>query len=652
MSNERNKLFYYFNINLSSIQGRITSGFVITLVMAIALLFLNNLLWWQMESKKEVIISQIKPIQSECVKFMNLTRETQVNMIQFSYLGDRKYEEENKKYWLVDIPAQKDTLWHYIKLYNNQEIKLLYTEVNKYLGELKQQQRFLERSLSTGQDQFALKQQVKNDLIHAQSELEKTIKKLINRANQNEKKLLREIAQDRQRNDTILVFSALLGFLGAYSLGIFLFTQIFKWIREVRDFMAKLSQGNFPDDIPTRNNEFRNIINYSNELKSKLFDLDKYIQEIANKKLETSKELFDNKGQLGESLEKMQKTLQVFSKEEKQRAWTTEGLSVFSEILRNHDDNIQNLCSKIIGRLVGHVDAVQGGVFLLNKEETHFELAATYAFGREKFIQKKVEVSEGLLGRVYHEKNKVYLEELPENYTYISSGLGNTLPRTLILLPLIDENKQVKGVIELATLRSFAQYEIDFLENLSTSIASTILVISAYLDNQLLLDEFQKNTASLEQKERESHQITKDLENARHEIEHQLHKVHRENEKLNAVLSNIMEAIVISNIDGKIEVFNQASERLFGWDAEDAIGKNIKILMPATRSREHDKYIDEYLETKEKKTIGTGRLIEGKHKRGYIFPVHLSITEVTVEEETLFTAIFRKVEEPEYPDKF
>ncbi len=643
MSRERNIVLYYFNVNLKSIQGRITFGFVITLLMAISLLFLNNVLWQQMDNKKEVIMTQMKPIQSECIKLINLTRETQANMIRFIYLRNQRYEEENKKYWLVDIPAQKDTLLQYVKLYNNPEIKNLYTELNKYLGELKQQQRFLERSLSTGQDPFTTRQQVENDLIYAQSELEKTTQKLINRVNRNEKKLLRDLAQDRRRANTVLVISAILGFIIAYSLGILLFRQIFSWIREVSQGLKKLEEGNFPEDVPLRGNELKNIAKNINQLKTKLLDLHQYAQTIAKGNLQTQHILFEHQGTLGEALAAMQQALHAVNQEEKRRIWTTQGLTTFSEILRSHESGIEALCRRIISKLVIHLEAIQGAIFLINEDEATFDLVAAYALGREKFIQRKVALHEGLIGRVYQEKDKVYLEELPEDYTQISSGLGSTAPRTLILLPLSDEQQTVRGVIELAALRKFETYEIEFLERLCTNIASTLWIMQSNLSNQALLEEFQKNALSLKQKDKESQKITEALQQTRQEVENQLHEVHRENEKLNAVLSNIMESIVIANGKGTIEVFNRASEHLFGWKAHEVIGKNIKILMPVLYSKMHDQYMESYLKTKEKKIIGRGRLVEGKRKEGDIFPVHLAVTEVNIANEMLFTAIFRRI---------
>ncbi len=643
MSRERNILLYYFNVNLNSIQGRITFGFVITLFMAISLLFLNNLLWQQMDNKKDVIMTQMKPIQSECIKLINLTRETQTNMIRFIYLKNQRYEEENKKYWLVDISAQKDTLLHYIKLYNNPEVKNLYTELNKYLGELKQQQRFLERSLNTGQDPFTTRQQVENDLIYAQTELEKITQKLINRVNQNEKKLLRDLAQDKRRANAILVISAILGFIVAYGLGIFLFGRIFGWIREVSERLKKLDEGNFPEDAPIRKNELKNIARHTNQLKTKLLELQQYAETIAEGNLQTAHTLFEHQGKLGETLYAMQQALHTVNQEERRRIWTTQGLTSFSEILREHNSQIEVLCRKIISKLVTHMDATQGAIFLINKEGEVFDLVAAYALGREKFIQRKIALNEGLVGRVYQEKDKVYLEELPEDYTQISSGLGSTIPRTLILLPLSDEQQTVRGVIELAALRKFENYEIEFLERLCTNIASTLWIMQSNLSNKELLEEFQKNTLSLKRKDKESQKITETLQQTRQEVEDKLHEVHRENEKLNAVLGNIMEAIVIANAKGTIEVFNRASEHLFGWKAHEVIGKNIKVLMPVLYSKMHDQYMESYLKTQEKKIIGRGRLVEGKRKEGDIFPVYLSVTEVKIENEVLFTAIFRRI---------
>ena len=98
--------------------------------------------------------------------------------------------------------------------------------------------------------------------------------------------------------------------------------------------------------------------------------------------------------------------------------------------------------------------------------------------------------------------------------------------------------------------------------------------------------------------------------------------------RLRAILSAAVDAIVMIDARGAIEVFSSSAERMFGWTAEEVVGGNVKVLMPSPFHDEHDGYLARYLHTNEARIIGIGREVAATRKDGSVFPVDLSVGEV------------------------
>ena len=106
-----------------------------------------------------------------------------------------------------------------------------------------------------------------------------------------------------------------------------------------------------------------------------------------------------------------------------------------------------------------------------------------------------------------------------------------------------------------------------------------------------------------------------------------------------SVIESAVDGIVVIAARGRIEAFNPAAERLFGYSEREAVGQNVNILMPSPQHEEHDTYIARYLETGVHKIIGIGREVAALRRDGTTFPVHLSVGEMVVGGERKFTGI-------------
>lgn len=114
---------------------------------------------------------------------------------------------------------------------------------------------------------------------------------------------------------------------------------------------------------------------------------------------------------------------------------------------------------------------------------------------------------------------------------------------------------------------------------------------------------------------------------------------------LKAIIENVVEGIISIDEVGTIESINPAALKIFGYDSDELIGRNVKILMPSPYHENHDGYLSRYRETGEATIIAKGREVLGRRKNGEIFPMDLAVGEVKLPGRRLFTGIIRDISE-------
>lgn len=122
-------------------------------------------------------------------------------------------------------------------------------------------------------------------------------------------------------------------------------------------------------------------------------------------------------------------------------------------------------------------------------------------------------------------------------------------------------------------------------------------------------------------------------------------------ERFRAVVETVVDGIITIGTDGRVESFNPAAERIFGYARDEVIGRNVNMLMPEPYHAEHDRYIDNYLTTGQAKVIGTGREVTGQRKDRTTFPLELSVSEMKVGTRRMFTGIVRDISERKRIDR-
>ncbi len=356
--------------------------------------------------------------------------------------------------------------------------------------------------------------------------------------------------------------------------------QIIKPLFRVHNYLKALQKGETNFSVSVESNDELGLVESSIEgLSSKLKKVAEYISAIGSGEIETEIQLSGKHDILGKSLIKMQNNLKSNAKESEKRKkederqnWITSGLAKFADILRNSDKGIKELSNDIIINIIHYVKAIQGGLYMLVEDdlsgEKYLNLVASYAYDRIKFQTQRVEISEGLLGSCYLEKETIFLTDIPENYVNITSGLGHSKPRSLAIVPLKHEN-EVLGVVELASVENFKKHEVEFIEKLSENIATTLSATTISERTTKLLLKAQEQAEELQSQEEEMRQNLEEMQATQEEAH-----------KRSVELHDIVEAINNSSstyelsIDGQYLKANANYLRILEIEDHLLIGTN------------------------------------------------------------------------------
>ncbi|MDY0199408.1 MAG: PAS domain-containing protein [Tenuifilaceae bacterium] len=308
------------------------------------------------------------------------------------------------------------------------------------------------------------------------------------------------------------------------------------------------------------------MANSVNKLIDGLNLTENFAREIGKGNLDTKFETLSEKDLLGISLIDMQKSLnqakiteEERNVEETKQNWATQGMAKFGEILRQNNDNINELSYNTIRNLVEYTGSNQGGMFIINENDRDnpiLEMTACFAYDRRKYLEKQIELGEGLVGRCYREGKTIFLTDIPENYITISSGLGQERPRCLILVPLKNNDEKL-GVIEIASFKVLEKHQIEFIEKLTESIAATISSVNINIRTAELLAKSQQQAEEMQAQEEEMRQNMEELQATQEEMERKrLEQEEIQEEFKNEIL--LLEAIM-KNIPDQIYFKDESS---------------------------------------------------------------------------------------------
>lgn len=201
--------------------------------------------------------------------------------------------------------------------------------------------------------------------------------------------------------------------------------------------------------------------------------------------------------------------LETLSEENKQKNWLLSGASAINESMRGEQET-DELSTHIITELCTYLAASVGALYLFNPNKKTLQLSGAYAYQVKKGKIREIELGEGLVGQVALEKRSKQLNDVPSDYLKISSGLGDTAPKTIVIIPVLFEEETI-AVIELGLSAEPDEIVNLFLSTITESIGVGINSAVARAQLRDLFMQTQQQAEELESQQEELRTTNEEL---------------------------------------------------------------------------------------------------------------------------------------------
>ncbi|HCF28636.1 MAG TPA: two-component system sensor histidine kinase/response regulator [Cyanobacteria bacterium UBA11049] len=303
------------------------------------------------------------------------------------------------------------------------------------------------------------------------------------------------------------------------------------------EFAEKIAVGEFPAPLPVDSNDEVGDLSASlNQMLSSFLAIVQQIKAIAQGNYNAEIAPRSDKDEMVVAFSELTRTLRESTAQNQRENWLRTSQTELNERLRGEQE-LTALAQEIISYIATRLNAQVGAIYLGN-ENKQFRLISSYAYTKRKNLSNEFKLGEGIVGQAALEKKTILITNIPSDYIAITSGLGEAVPRNLIVVPLIYRDV-VEGVIEIASFQEITDIQIEFLNQVAEGIAIAFHSNRSRAKIQQLLEESQVQSEELQAQQEELRQTNEEL----HEKANLLLKQNQEVEKKNREIEQAQAAL-------------------------------------------------------------------------------------------------------------
>ncbi|HEY6528804.1 MAG TPA: response regulator [Cellvibrionaceae bacterium] len=280
-------------------------------------------------------------------------------------------------------------------------------------------------------------------------------------------------------------------------------------------------------------------------------------------------------------------------------------------------DSFCGLSRAVLSTLCPLVGAAHA-VLYINEEGDGLRLLGGYGYRERKQLNQHFAIGEGLVGQCALEKTPITLMDPPADYITINSGLGESLPRVIVLLPVL-HNDSLLGVLELASFQPFGKREMDLLDALMPSLGMSMQLLERSIHTRRLLEETQEQALRMEKQAAQ-------LEEQSVEMEAQQAELMQTEAWYRGIVETAPDGMLVANEQGTIILCNPKAEDLFGYAQGELMGQSVDQLVPLAARMGHAQKRAGFMLSGGSRAMGAGLDLKGLRKDGSEFPIEIGLS--------------------------
>ena len=251
-------------------------------------------------------------------------------------------------------------------------------------------------------------------------------------------------------------------------------------------------------------------------------------------------------------------------------------------------------------------------------EDDRLRLLGSYGYRTRKQLKQVFAMGESLVGQCAYEKSPITLSDPTADYVTIGSGLGESTPRVIVILPIL-HNDRLLGVLELASFEPFGSREMDLLDALMPILGMSMELLEKSLHTQNLLQETQAQALRMEKQAAQLEEQSVEMEAQQAELMHT-------EAWYRGIVETAPDGMLVANDQGVIILCNPRAEELFGYAAGELIGQNVDILLPVDLRAGHGQKRAGFMVSGGSRPMGAGQDLLGLRKDGSKFPIEIGLS--------------------------
>ncbi|MBF0214242.1 MAG: PAS domain S-box protein, partial [Magnetococcales bacterium] len=240
--------------------------------------------------------------------------------------------------------------------------------------------------------------------------------------------------------------------------------------------------------------------------------------------------------------------------------------------------SMNDLVQRFLSNIAPLMKIGQGVLYLHEEEQNRLRLMSSYAYRTRKNLDQYFAIGQGLVGQCALEHKPILIIEPPEDYIRIGSSLGETVPRAIMVLPILS-NQRLLGVVELASLQGFGLKEQELLDSLMPLLAMSMEILERNIKTEHLLVETRRQAENMERQAALLEEQTVEMEAHQRSLKEASASLAALEERSRLILGSVNDGIVGLDANGVMTFANPAAPVMLGYVMDDFIGRPMHELI-------------------------------------------------------------------------